>query len=585
MSDNVSYLHGWDSNLCLQLNTETKNLADFNRFLIKHFPTTKALHQGGQFENADREGFVHQIKDRFVEKIEEGDSNHSLHNTYIKLSQYLRWCDLNNAIAFTQESLEGYMSHLHTRVMQGTLKSSSYKVIHSIMLVLFRDYLDLPLNYFNFITVMDNSDKEPFESYTRKDLNQLLPFLRSLFKQTYHQFIESPETHIMASKFTPTMTFEWKGHTYQLCGVISKMMCAGTYLLSYYTYANTSDLFQLSQPRNASTSAGKTWYTMPAFKRRAFKTIQVEMGDHELDIPKYAMRFFDHLLNASRLISTDENARLLQTVAVKQATPMKRCVLQGFLKGWFEKHFTFIDQTGRRLRPIISRFRETGAQITAYHQGEMINDIMLGNTLNTRKRSYSEGNRVINNGMMQDAMSIREEEIKRGVNTKEAQANLGIDVLIIEEENKINLPNLSRTPNGGSCATPFGEKSEKYTKKARKQGLLTEGEKLACADLLGCFGCPSQVIVQSLSDIWCLLSFKACIEESLYLHIDASHYHQNFESIVAFIEEKILPSIDRKILKQAETKLDDEGYHPNWDDADSVLGLMPSHLRTSHNEN
>ncbi|WP_229645082.1 hypothetical protein, partial [Vibrio parahaemolyticus] len=61
--------------------------------------------------------------------------------------------------------------------------------------------------------------------------------------------------------------------------------------------------------------------------------------------------------------------------------------------------------------------------------------------------------------------------------------------------------------------------------------------------------------------------------------------HHNFESIVTFIEEKILPSIDRKILKQAETKLNDEGYHPNWDDSDSVLGLIPSHLRNCHNEN
>nr|MBF4308087.1 hypothetical protein [Vibrio anguillarum] len=251
--------------------------------------------------------------------------------------------------------------------------------------------------------------------------------------------------------------------------------------------------------------------------------------------------------------------------------------LNDFLRHWVEKHFTFTGQTGRRLRPVISRFRETGAQITAYHQGEMMNDIMLGNTPNTRKKSYSEGNRITNDGMMQDAMSIREEEIKRGVNTKQAQTNLGIDVLVIEEENKINLPDLSRTPNGGSCATPFGEKSEKYTKKALKQGLLREGEKLACADLLGCFGCPSQVIVQSLSDIWCLLSFKACIEESLYLHLDASHYRQNFENIVTFIDENILPSIDKKLLKQAENKLDDEGYHPNWDDADSVLGLIPSH--------
>lgn len=577
MSDNVSYLHGWDSELCFQLNTESNNSVDFNRFLVKHFPATTKLQQGDQFEDADRLGFVHQIRVRFGEKIEEGDSHDTLYDYYYKLSQYLRWCDLANAIAFTQDSLEGYMSHLQTRVMQGTLKRSTYKFLHSRMLVLFRDYLDLPSSYFNAITVLDASDRESHEAYTRSDLNQLLPFLRSLFKQTYHQFIESPETHIKAYKCIPTMTFEWKGQTYNLCGAISKMMSAGAFLLSYYTYANSSDLFQLPQPRNASTSAGETWYSMPAFKRRAFRTIQVEIGDHELDIPKYAMRFFDHLLNASRLISTDENATLLQTVVAQKATPMKSGTLNNFLRKWVEKHFTFTDQTGRRLRPIISRFRETGAQITAYHQGEMMNDIMLGNTPNTRKKSYSAGNRITNNGMMQDAMSIREEEIKRGVNTKQAQTNLGIDVLVIEEENKINLPDLSRTPNGGSCAMPFGEKSEKYTKKALKQGLLREGEKLACADLLGCFGCPSQVIVQSLSDIWCLLSFKACIEESLYRHIDASHYGQNFENIVTFIDENILPRIDRKLLKQAENKLDDEGYHPNWDDADSVLGLIPSH--------
>nr|MCC4820106.1 hypothetical protein [Vibrio lentus] len=82
-----------------------------------------------------------------------------------------------------------------------------------------------------------------------------------------------------------------------------------------------------------------------------------------------------------------------------------------------------------------------------------------------------------------------------------------------------------------------------------------------------------------ISDIWCLLSFKACIEESLYLHLDANHYRQNFENIVEFIEEKILPRIDRKLLKQAETKLDDEGYHPYWDSAGSVLGFVPSYSK------
>ncbi len=138
-----------------------------------------------------------------------------------------------------------------------------------------------------------------------------------------------------------------------------------------------------------------------------------------------------------------------------------------------------------------------------------------------------------------------------------------------------NLPQLSRTPNGGSCKAPFGEKSDKYTRKARQQGLIKDGERLACADLLACFGCPEQVIVQSVSDIWCLLSFKACIEESLYLHLDAGHYRKNFENVIQFIEEKIFPSLNKLIFKQAQVKLADEGYHPAWNDSAPLLGLLP----------
>lgn len=572
---NVSYLSGWNPDLCIQLDTGSNNRVDFNRFLVKHFPTTKQLQQGDLFEDADREGIIIQLKSSLNEKFEEGESHDTLYSVFFHCSKYLRWCDTHNEVAFTQFSLESYMLYQQTRVMQGLIKSSTYKNIHCKISVLFRDYLDLPSEYFNHITIMDNRDIESFEAYTRNDLNQLLPFLRSLFKQTYKQFIEDPDRHINTHRSIATMTFKWKGQTYMLCGGITKMMSAATFLLSYYTDANTSDLLRLKQPNNASTTLGDTWYTMPAFKRRAFKTIQVEVGTHELDIPKYAIHFFDNLLNASQLISSDKEATLLQSVSSNKATPIKSGILQMFLKRWMEKHFTFTDQTGRRLRPVVSRFRETGAQITAYHQGDMTNDIMLNNTPNTRKKSYSEGNRISNNGMMQDVMSIREEEIKSGVNTEEARSNLNIDILVIEEENKINLPDLSRTPNGGSCTSPFGEKSKKYIKKAVKQGLLHEGEKLACADLLACFGCSNQVIVQSHSDIWCLLSFKACIEESLYLHLDASHYRKNFADIVAFIEEKILPNINSNLLKQVETKLNDEGYHPLWDQVDSVLDLIP----------
>ncbi|EGQ9766911.1 hypothetical protein FWP32_05280 [Vibrio alginolyticus] len=571
----LTYLSGWRRDLCIKLDARDNLSADFNRFLFNGLPSSKELQQSNQFKFADREAFVVQLKDSFSEKIDEGVSHDSLYGIYVEASQYLRWCDKESEPAFTQSSLEGYMEHLQTRVMLGELKSSTYKNRRANMVTLFSRYLDLPHYYFNNVVIMDNSDSESYESYTQSDLKQLLPFLRRLFNQTYSQFIKNPETHIQAYKNTPTMIFEWQGREYKLCGGITKMMCAATYLLAYYTYANTTDLFRLKQPNNASISTGETWYTMPAFKRRAFKTIQVEIGEHELEIPKYAMNFFDKLLNASRIISTNEEATLLQTIASRKVQKLQTSRLQSFLKRWVEKHFSLTDQMGRRLRPSISRFRETGSQLTSYHQGEMVNNLMLNNTPNTRKRHYSEGNKLANNGMMQDTMSIREEQVKSEVSTQQAKKNLRIEVLVIEEENKINLPNLSRTSNGGSCASPFGEKSQKYTKKAQTHGLAKEGERLACADLLGCFGCPDQVIVQSVSDIWCLLSFKSCVEESLFLHLDVSHYKQNFENIILFINQKILPNINKQILRKSETKLDDDGLHPAWDDSESVLSLIP----------
>ncbi|WP_445426039.1 hypothetical protein [Alishewanella sp. HL-SH06] len=571
----VTYLSGWKAELCIMLDTDYNDRADFNRLLVKNVPSTEDLQKGGIFENANRELLILRLKQRFDDFIEEGASHKTLHQQFSLISRYLRWCDKHDLPVFTQSSLESYLSAMDKLVMLGNIKSSTYCRIRSQFTTLFTKYLDLPYSYFDYVVLRDKSDSEPFEAYTRSDLNQLLPFLRQLFKQTYSQFIVEPEKYFNTPKNAPDMTFYWQGQQHLLYAGITKMMCAATYLLAYYTHANTGELFKLKHPHNASMTISETWFTMPAFKRRAFKTIQVEMGGHELGIPKYALDFFNKLLSASKLIDQSENATLLQTIILNKRITIKSGILTSFLRSWVDSNFNFTDKIGRRLRPVVSRFRETGAQLTAYHQSELANEVLLNNNRSTRSRHYSAGSKIANNGMMQDVMAIREEQVKSKVNTKQAQENLNIKVLVIEAEYKVNIPNLSRTINGASCADPFGEKSEKYTKQAQSRGLAREGERLACADLLACFGCPHQVVVQSVVDIWCLLSFKACIEESLYLHLDSSHYRSNFEVIIQFIEEKILPIINNKILKKAESKLNDEGYHPAWGDTEAILKLIP----------
>ncbi|ENM2832365.1 phage integrase N-terminal SAM-like domain-containing protein [Vibrio cholerae] len=571
--NSIAYLSGWDPSLCFLANDNRQ--CDMNRFLYKGFPRTKHLQQDRFAETAERDGIVLQFKDRFAEAIEEGVSLSTLYCYFIEISLYLRWCDKENIEAFTQVSLESYFEHLLIRVHLKQIKKVTYTKKLTNIATVFRDFLDLPGRWFLTITTTGKNDSEPFEAYTSSDLKLLLPLLRKLFDQTTAQFLENPQKHIAASQRTPTMTFHWKGEMYQLCGAITKMMCAATYLLSYYTYSNTGVLLGLTRPSNASMSVGEEWYTMPAFKRRAFKIIHVEMGQHTLDIPKYSISFFDRLLEVSKVIDDSKRALLFQTYVEGTLQPINKSKLQSFCGKWLDIKFQLADQKGRKLRPVISRFRETGAQLTAFHQGETASGVVLDNEPAVRKKHYSTGNRLQNNGMLQDTASIRQEQAEKKEGTKAAQASLNIDVLTIEEAHKVSLPNLSKTPNGSSCANPFGEKSEAYNRKARKHNLLMEGEKLACADLLSCFGCSEQVVVQSVSDIWCLISFRSCIEESLYLHLDTLHFRQNFQYIINFIDNNILPKISKHILKQAEERFGSIGAHPLWEDAESVISMLP----------
>ena len=296
--------------------------------------------------------------------------------------------------------------------------------------------------------------------------------------------------------------------------------------------------------------------------------IDIEMGEHHVNVPKYSMMFFDKLLEVSAILDTSNDALLLQTIDEKLLiTPMKSTVLQGFCL-WLNKIFKLTDLRGRPLRPVISRFRETGAQLSEY-QGDLAKSILLENTPNVRKKHYSTGNRLDNQGMTQDTALIRQYQASSKSSAKEAQSELNIDVLTIEQVQRAHTQ-ISRTANGGLCSNPFGDESKAFIRRAELHQ-LAHGDKLACTELLKCFGCQHQVIVQSVSDIWCLLSFKECVEESLYLHINADHYKKNFSRVVEFIEQIILPKVDKKIIEKANVILNDKGRHPLWLESDSLV--------------
>ncbi|MHA0866598.1 hypothetical protein ACR9HT_20075 [Enterobacter wuhouensis] len=490
---------------------------------------------------------------------------------FTNLRHYVAFCDKMELSVFSHESALAFGRHLVERNKAGQLKNSTCTLILSAIKQCFI-LVDKPGHWFNAIPTLGKSQSTPHSAYSDNDLKKLLPLLRALFKQLSSQFIKYPDRHIFATNFKPTMTFSWKGSTIRIYGAVSKMMAAATYLMSYYTWANTTSLLSIHRPDETTHTTKEKWYQMPVFKRRSFRVITLRFGDHgELNIPKYSLEFFNVLLKVSGLIAyyeeDDAPANLLITARNSRAAPMRAEELVRF-NNFLNKHFHLRDDKGEPLKPVISRFRTTGSYLMQSHRSPAMSAELLGNNLRTVRRHYAEGNEFDNQSMLQDSVNVMADKARYRENITQAKNRtkelLKVEILTYENLLKMHAPPMKQA-HGSYCMNPFGEQAEKFISRVQRHGLITT-EKFACSDLLKCFSCPHQIIVAEVSDIWCLMSFKECLEESIYRHVDHQHFYQNYASVLSSID-KILHRIDPKILREATCKIQDEGPHPLWQDA------------------
>lgn len=105
------------------------------------------------------------------------------------------------------------------------------------------------------------------------------------------------------------------------------------------------------------------------------------------------MEFFDKLLEVSKCIDGSENALLLSICVESKFRTLNGRTLTDFINTFLKKHFPMFDNLGRELHPQVSRFRETGSQLIEYNQGDIARADLLNNTLETRRRHYSTGNK------------------------------------------------------------------------------------------------------------------------------------------------------------------------------------------------
>lgn len=576
MSKTLQLIAPWVEQLCIPIinGANTHTLLDFNRFRYLGVPKTHEIKKGGmQLLNRD------DVAQRMFIAItgREDASPATKGNIFLAARRHFVFCDgytpplspLSEA-AFVKE-----LEYNSIRQRRGEIKDSTETRLRTDLSSLYQ-WQNLSVKNITPQSLRSRcTQAEPTRGYSDGDLKKLLPLLRGIFKQLYTQFIEDPEYHITASSNAATMTFSWNGKTYPVCGGVSKIFYSATFLLSYYAWSNSTILYSLKRPAISSHTPSKNWFQMPAFKRRAFKTITVEIGEHNrLEIPKYAAQFFDQLMTASKLVDPGPDGLLLPAYSTrtKRVQMMTGCLLNDFKANWLARHFPMTDERGKKLWPVPRRFRATGSHLTLARKGAVDAALLLDNTPRTIEMAYSSGNPHENDKMNRDTSHTLEQIVRDRQGIESAKQKVRdaqkVEVLAYEKYIKLASPP-TRSAHGSYCKDSMGDMAEKFTYRSRQHGLITEAEKLACADLLKCWSCKHQVLVESITDLWCVLSFRECLEESASLHIDIIHYQKNFGETIANIDIR-LKSLNSKIVQQARRKLETEGRHPLWADIDST---------------
>jgi len=536
---------------------------DFQRFRYKGVPKVVELRKSTLL---NRDELVIEWYRAFKGNTEYTDT--TLHSLYRTFTKYVKVCDSIPVIPDSKEGISAFEASLVHNVRIGAKSSNSAKGELSSLRTIMR-MLDRPVDQWFSKFKLFRSQINPTQAYSEIELKTLIKILQSLYFQLSKQIQASPKKYIRAGRRDQYASFSFKDIEVPVSGAITKCYCAAYFLLAYYTWANASTIRDMDIPK-ASQKKGQQgkWFVQTALKKRANKFVTIELGDNlSTDIPKHALNFINDLITLTHTLFPNTN-RLLHQCIDGINKPLCPTHIRSNMN-WLISTFDLTDDNGQELRPEAKRFRATGAyNYLALTGNSLETSQLLNNTPDVVRRHYSRGNESENNAQLQATANTLENAIKCGDVDRAREQTLeqmNLEVLPYEEfVNRYAKPgNGQKTPLGTGCKDPFDNHGDRFRRKASIDSI--DVSHLACADLLNCFSCPNQVLVEEVDDIWCLMSFYEALEDAKEDHLDMSHFKTNFERVLSKIKQ-VLFSIDLKVRRQAERKLHTVGRHPFWPD-------------------
>lgn len=546
--------------LPVQLHKDRCHKLFFRRLLYRNVPDIHTVRRGNQ-QLANRADLVDKWLKAF--RFANDYSDVTKHSYFRVLSQYVRNADQTNCHPESAEAVASWEKYLVLQVRLNKLGTNAARGKISTVKILLKLFGCPVENWFSKFKLF-RSEVNPTNAYSDRERDILLELLLDLFNKLSKKILQAPHIHLNAHRASPTIEYEFQGKKVGICAAISKCFYAAYFILAYYTWANDTTLRNLSLPQIQRSKDGN-WYLAHIEKRRAKKFIDVQIGENDsLTIPNHGLRFFENLVNFSKTISPG-NEYLLKHCINGKFQSMTPYHITSFVN-WLVENFELKDDRGAPLRARSQRFRATGSAAHLMKTDNLLETaILLGNSPDVVITNYSTGNPQENDRQIQATVHTLEAVVNcSDLDEAKHQARIEMDIDVLPYEAFIEqYADLSpqTTALGTGCKSPFDKNGRKFRKKAERLK-ISDPSHLACADILNCFYCDNQVLIEEVDDVWCLMSFKESLIDSQHEHLSLSQFSRNFNDLLSRVDEAIF-RVSPKIRRMAQKKLS-HGRHPGW---------------------
>lgn len=384
-----------------------------------------------------------------------------------------------------------------------------------------------------------------------------LPTPRSTPVQGYDQTRYRKLIKLLFNRFTSAKGYLEKNDKQDIFDneveAMNELMNCAYYLISRYSAWTDSTIKNITKEDVAFDNSEGEWIHLRGIKSRGgYKVLDIDLPGEHQRIKKTGYEIITTLVKFHEKYQINLPYLLFRVSAT--GTPI-----------FFTRDNSFNNDILNDIPGLNSlstqRIRET--EISQAHTSKGIDGAIKrsGSSSDVVKRHYSEGSAVEHNsqlGSVANTLSDIASAHGKTDSIKDIKKRLygKYQIPIVEIEGVE-----SNTPIGTRCTTPSTQKS--FPKKAEKLGF----GKLSCADLIACFECKSVALIDSVDDIWNILSFKERIVQGKLFSVDREHHAKNFNEVIARIE-LIITQFNPENTKAAQEKLITEGAHPFWNEDD-----------------